>query len=436
MTEFKNLKKRRWGKKTVIALVLAGVGIAVALSRGSANASTEGDKKDEIKTAKVEKGDVQVRVTEVGSVEPQVKVDVKSVLSGKVVALHVREGDRVRRGQVLAEVEPDPSQARDLAQVKNSVRDADIAFDEARQTNDRNEGLHQQGLLSVQAALESETRFKAAKAARDAAMERYKIIEESGVPMGLVQSGISTRRLNVTAPMDGVVIRRPVELGDTVTSGVSSFNAGTVIATVADLGSMIIKAGINEVDIGKVRVGQEVKVSLDAFPKTRFGGHVARIAPAARIEDKIKVFDIEVALSKDESGAPSNKGDAAALLPQLRTGMTSNLDVIGDKVASVIAVPVEGIFRKDDQEIVYVKKPEAPTVVAKKGFFSSVFAAEKSTAPAKVDEKDRWKEKFEARVVETGLSSFDKVEIVKGLQPGDVIAVEDPTRPKEKKKDN
>jgi HlyD family secretion protein len=405
--------KRRPGRKGWV-VIIAGLAVgAFALSRGGGADSGKDLKKDELKTAKVETGDVQVRVTEVGSVEPQVKVDVKSVLSGKVVALMVREGDKVKKGQVIAQVEPDPSQARDLAQVKNSVTETEIALNEARATNDRNEGLRQQGLLSLQTALEMETRYKAAKAQHDAAVERYKIVQESGVPIGLV-SGSSTQRLNVSAPMDGVIIRRPVELGDTVTSGVSSFNAGTIIATVADVGTMIIKAGINEVDIGKVRLGQEVKISLDAYPKVRFGGKVARI------EEKVKIFDVEVDV--DRQGQ------------ELRTGMTANLDVLGDRVTGVLTAPVEALFKRDDKEVVYVKKPEAPKVAESRGFLGSVFAAGKDEKPAaKIDDKDRWKEKFELREVETGLASFDKAQIVKGLKAGEIVAVEDPTRPKEKK---
>lgn len=411
--------KRRPGRKGWITIVAAGAVIAVLVAKGRGEGPGKDAAKDEYKTAKVENGTVQVRVTEVGSVEPLVKVDVKSVLSGKVVALMVREGDRVRKGQVIAQVEPDPSQARDLASVKNAVTETEIALNEARATNDRNEGLRQQGLLSLQTALEMETRFKSAKAQHDAAIERYKIVQESGVPIGLV-SGSSTQRLNVSAPMDGIVIRRPVELGDTVTSGVSSFNAGTIIATVADVGAMIIKAGINEVDIGKVRTGQEVKVSLDAYPKVRFGGRVARIAPAAKLEEKVKTFEVEVEV--DRQGQ------------ELRTGMTANLDILGDKVDGVLTAPVEALFKRDDKEVVYVKKPEAPKVAESKGFFASVFAAGDDKTPAgKVEEKDRWKERFEMREVETGLSSFDKAQIVKGLKAGDVVAVEDPTRPKEKK---
>jgi len=81
-----------------------------------------------------------------------------------------------------------------------------------------------------------------------------------------------------------------------------------------------------------------------------------------------------------------------------------------------------------------VKKPEATKVAESKSFFASVFAADKDTRSAdKVDEKDKWKEKFELREIETGLASFDKAEIVKGLKAGEEVAVEDPTRPKEKK---
>ena len=95
----------------------------------------------------------------------------------------MREGDAVKRGQVLARVEPDVNQARDLAQVKNAVNETEIALNEARATYERNKGLLGQGLLSAQAGLESETRFRQAKAIYDAAMDKYRIVQESGVPI-------------------------------------------------------------------------------------------------------------------------------------------------------------------------------------------------------------------------------------------------------------
>jgi HlyD family secretion protein len=397
-------------------------GGAIILAAGLAAArpkAPEKDEKDKVKTAKAATGSVQVRVTEVGSVEPQVKVDVKSVLSGKVVELLVREGDRVKRGQVLARVEPDVNQARDLSQVKNAVHEAAIMLNEAKANHERDQGLLAQGLLSQKENLESETRYKAALAAHESALEKYRIVQDSGVPIAAADS---RQRLNVEAPMDGVVIRRNVEPGDTVTSGVSSFNAGTVLMTVADIGTMIIKAGVNEVDIGKVRLEQPVKVSLDAYPKVRFAGIIKRIAPAARLEDKVKVFDVEIAI--DHQGA------------ELRTGMTANVDVLGERKDNVLTVPVEALFRKDDAELVYVKKAGAPQTAESPGLLSRVFAGGKKDDPAaKLEDKDKWKEKFDVRTVETGLGSFDRVEIVSGLKAGDEVAVEDPTKPREKKKD-
>ena len=417
MAKSNGKRVRRWLWIGALGLAIAAAGFAFARPKGK-----PGEEKDKFKTAKAEVADVQVRVTEVGSVEPDVKVDVKSVLSGKVVELLVREGDRVKRGQVLARVEPDVNQARDLSQVKNSVSEAEIALNEARATYERNKDLLAQGLLSAQSGLESETRYRQAKASRDAAMDKYRIVQESGVPIASVAAG-TIQRLNVASPMDGVVIRRPVELGDTVMSGVSSFNAGTVLMTVADVNTMIIQAGINEVDIGKVHLDQPVKVTLDAYPKVKFAGKILRIAPAARLEEKVKVFDVEIAI--DRQGA------------ELRTGMTANIDIVGEKRAQVLTVPVEAIFKKDEAEVVYVKKPDEPKKAADKGgFLSSVFAAGKKDAPAtKLDPKDAWKEKFELKKIETGLAAVDKVEIVKGLTAGMEIAVEDPTRPKEKKND-
>jgi hypothetical protein len=107
---------------------------------------------------------------------------------------------------------------------------------------------------------------------------------------------------------------------------------------------------------------------------------------------------------------------------------------VGEKREKVLTLPVEAIFRKDDAEVVYVKKAEAPKQAEAGGLLASVFAAgKKDAAGAKVEEKDRWKEKFELREVETGLASVDKVELLKGVAAGTEVAVEDPTRPKEKK---
>ncbi len=149
-----------------------------------------------------------------------------------------------------------------------------------------------------------------------------------------------------------------------------------------------------------------MKITLDAYPKVKFDGDIERIAPAARLEEKVKVFDVEIAI--DRQGA------------ELRTGMTANIDVVGEKREGVLTVPVEAIFKKDETEVVYVKKPEEPEQAAEKGgFLSSVFAVRRGRrAGAGARREGPWKKTFEVREIETGLASVDKVEIVAGPRGG------------------
>ena len=131
-----------------------------------------------------------------------------------------------------------------------------------------------------------------------------------------------------------------------------------------------------------------------------------------RLDDKVRVFDVEVRL--DAQGR------------ELRSGMTANIEMIGEKKAKVLSVPVESVFQRDEGEIVYIKKKIDPKAAA---------AKVKKTADGKQD-KDAWKKFFDKRVVVTGLSDNARVEIIKGLKLGDEVALEDPTLPADKKKDD
>ncbi|HPC84691.1 MAG TPA: efflux RND transporter periplasmic adaptor subunit [Thermoanaerobaculaceae bacterium] len=389
-------RKRIW-VIVVVAVAVVGATVALATRRGNGEGDT---KKDDVPIARVEAAEVQVEVLEVGTVEPGIKVDVKSGLSGKLVELPVREGDVVRKGQLLAAVEPDVNQAQTLATVRRSVNQAEIEFSAAQKDYAAKGELLRAGLLSIEAHRDAETRFRTAQEALEAAREKSHIVQSSGVP---ITANVS-QLVNITAPMDGVVIRRPVELGEAVT-GAGSFNAGTVIATIADISTMLVKAGVNEVDIGKVRLGAPVTVSLDAYPKVRFAGKVARIAPAARLAEQVKVFDVEIAL--DAQGK------------ELRTGMTANISIKGERAEGVLAVPVEAVFRRDDGDVVYVRKATTPRTDG----------ASKPEPKATPDPREAWKQRFEERRVETGLASLARVQVVAGLTPGEEVALEDPTRP-------
>jgi HlyD family secretion protein len=406
MTPSKRKKKIAIFSAIGLAIIIIGAFVAMK-ARANGNQAP----KLPVKVGKAEIADIQVKVTEVGNVQPEVKVDVKSAVSGKVVSIFHRDGDLVKRGDVLARVEPDLNQAQSLADTKNALTAAQIRYEQARKNYEQDHNLFLQGLLATKQNRDSESEFRAARQEFERAQEKYNIVEKSGIPIN--QSPEKFQGSNVTAPMDGTVLTKNVEIGESITSGVSSFNAGTVLFSIADVTKMIVKAGVNEVDIGKIHVGMPVKVTLDAYPKISFAGRIDRIAPAVRIEDKVRLFDVEVRL--DAQGR------------ELRTGMTANIEMIGEKKEKALTVPVESVFQRDEGEIVYVKKKLDAKAIAE--------ANKKPADEGKID-KDAWKKFFVKRVVVTGLSDNAHVEILKGLKAGEEIALEDPTLPNDKKKDN
>ncbi|HKO57028.1 MAG TPA: efflux RND transporter periplasmic adaptor subunit [Thermoanaerobaculia bacterium] len=394
-------------KRKVAIFTVIAVAIIVALGAMKARGSKKEEPKLPVKVGKAEVSDIQVKVTEVGTVQPEVKVDVKSAVSGKVTEILHRDGDFVKRGDVLARVEPDLNQAQSLAETKNDLSAAQIRYEQAKKNFDADHSLFLQGLLATKQNRDSETEYLAAKQELDKAHEKYGLVEKSGIPIS--QSAANFQGSNVTAPMSGIVLTKNVEIGESITSGVSSFNAGTVLFTVADVSSMIVKAGVNEVDIGKIHVDMPVKVTLDAYSKVSFAGRIARIAPAVRIDDKVRVFDVEIRL--DAQGR------------ELRSGMTANIEVVGERKDKVLTVPIESVFQRDGAELVFVKKPWDPKAVP---------AKKKDDAK----KEDAWKQFFEKRTVVTGLADNSRVQIVSGLKAGEELALEDPTLPADKKDDN
>jgi len=407
-------RRRRWPWILLVLIILSGAGFAVYSASAKGNGEQLIKLEDiDLRVGKTEVSDIQVTVSEVGTIEPAVKVDVKSTLSGKVTELLVREGDRVTRGQIMAKVEPDVNQAQTLHEVRSQLNHAEIRSNEAKRHLETNTRLHEEGYVSEESLKDFKVQFDTALEDLDSARVKMRIVEESGIPISGPIS--TTQRASLVSPMDGYVIKKNVEIGQTVTSGVSSFNEGTVIYTVADLRSMLIKASVNEVDIGRVRLQMPVVITVDAFPYKRFDGMVTQISPAARLKEKIRVFDIEVTLTEQ--------------IPEFRAGMTANIEVRGDKVEKALAVPVEAIFKKDDKEVVYVmKKP-----------FEEIPEGEKKPRKlnsGKLDVSDAWQKFFEERPVTIGLASLEKAQVLTGLEEGIELALEDPTRPRQIEEDN
>ncbi len=408
-------RRRRWPWILVLLVVVGAAGVGVGTLRGGGSGGNGKIKADDLdlRLGKSDVRDIQVTVNEVGTIEPVVKVDVKSSLSGKVIDLLAREGDKVRAGQVLARVEPDVNQAQTLAAVRSGMKLAEIHANDAKRDLETNDRLYKEGYLSDTEMKNFRVKFDTSVEDLDAAKTRMRIVQESGIPLdGQIST---TQRVNIVSPMEGFVIKKNVEVGQTVTSGMSSFNEGTVIYTVADLQSMLIKASINEVDVGRVRLNMPVVITVDAFPYRRFDGTVTHISPAARLKDKVKVFDVEVTLREQ--------------IPDFRAGMTANIEVRGDKVAKALSVPSEAVFKKNDREIIYVLKKA----------FDEPKPGEKSprkTKSGKYDASDVWQRFFEEREVKVGLASLERAQVLKGIEAGVDVALEDPTKPRQVDEEN
>jgi len=403
------MRKKRWLWVVVIAVVAAG---ALAATRGKDKTDPKADSSP-FRLGKVQAEDLQVSVREVGVVDPVTKVDVKSAVSGRVTSLDVREGAVVASGAMLAEIEPDVNQAQSLSDVQASVKDAEWKLQDAEREYTTQKALFDQGLIGSDSFRATEIKRSQAQENLKAARMRYQIVEDRGIP---ISGNAASQKARVTAPMAGVVIKRGVELGDMVTSGVSSFNAGTVLFTVADLKSLIIRVNLNEVDIAKVQVGQPVRITLDAYPQKVFTGKVSFVAPAAELVEKIKVFKVEVKLDE--------------LSDTFRTGMSANVEILGDKRAKAISIPLEALQKRDGKTVAYRLKPSLkPQQIAK--------AKEGLSSRNKfIWLSDHWKEYFDVVPVSAGIATLERVEILSGLMPGQQVSLEDPSRKKVEKDDD
>lgn len=404
------MKRKKWIAILTVVLVLAGAALVAAKSRDKGDPNKVDS--TPFRLGKVQAEDLQVSVREVGVVDPVQKADVKSPVSGRVLTLKVREGAVVREGDVLAEIEPDVNQAQSLSDVQASVKDAELRLQDAERDFTLQKTLFEQGLIGRDPFRASEIRRDQAAETLRASQMRYQIVEDRGIP---ISGNAASQKARVTSPMSGVVIKKGVEPGETVTSGVSSFNAGTVIFTVADLDSLIIRVNLNEVDIAKVHVGQPVRITLDAYPQKVFTGKVSFVSPSAELIEKIKVFKVEIGLDE--------------LSDAYRTGMSANVEILGEKRDKAVSIPLEALQKRDGQTVAYrLKASLKPQQLgdAKDGL---------SGRNKFIWLSDHWQEFFDVVPVSAGIATLERVEILSGLKSGEQVSLEDPSKKRVEKDD-
>lgn len=358
------------------AFVLAAVSCLPLLTSCNKADANDGSSRP-YKVGVADRGEVRVIVEETGVVAPERSIVVKSPISGVVEQLYVREGAEVKTGQVLARIKPDIAQANSLAQLRSEIAKARIARDNAKRDYDRAQQLSAIGGIT-QADLDlKRVTYEQAENAWRTAEDQLQLVQRSGVTAG-DSTGGTAQWARITAPATGVIIGRGVEEGETVVGGTSAFGGGTELFTMADLSTLLVKAAINEVDIGKVKRGDRVALTVDAFPGDTAQGVVRLVPPAARLQERVRVFDVEIEVT----------GGARVLRP----GMTANVRISGPVRPETLRVPVEAVLLKEGKPVVYKLSGSGPQPVP----------------------------------VTLGLSDLSYVEVLSGLAAGDSIALEDP----------
>jgi HlyD family secretion protein len=320
------------------------------------------------KEFKVERGSMEIQVTANGTVEPIDRIQLKSKASGEIVQMNVEQGDYVQKGRLIARLD----QKDEKAAVAQAQADMDIAradLKQAQKAYDRSEELFKKNLISEEEKDQIELNFATAKGRLvrasttfDRAKERF---DESVV----------------MAPISGVILQKYVEEGQIIASGINTVGGGSPIADIADMASVYVKAGVDEIDIGKIRVGQEASVVADAYPKHRFSGRIVRISPEARIEQNVTLFDVIVQVANRDG--------------MLKSGMNASIEISVVKRENLLLVSASAVKVETNGG----KPSDGATVFVKQG------------------------REFIPREIKTGLSNFKQVEIVSGLKEGDVIGV-------------
>src|SRR5258706_1236416 len=208
-------KRFLWG---AIVVVVAGGALVAMRSRDKVDPKAA---VSPFRLGKVQEEPLQVSVREVGVVDPVTKVDVKSAVSGRVVSLKVREGAIVKVGDILAEIEPDVNQAQSLSDVQAGVTQGKLKLQDAEREYVNQKALFDSGLAGSEALKSAKNHRDQAEEDLRAAKTRYQIVEDRGIP---ISGDASSQHARVKSPMNGVVITKGVQLGETVTSGVSSFS--------------------------------------------------------------------------------------------------------------------------------------------------------------------------------------------------------------------
>ncbi|MBN2414076.1 efflux RND transporter periplasmic adaptor subunit [candidate division KSB1 bacterium] len=376
---------------TLAVIIAVMVFVNIKKSRG---------KTIDVTTIKVKKGDITKTVSGSGFIQPEVDVQIAARISAEIIKIHVLEGDKVKRGQLLVELD----RQRYLAQVEQAesqVLSAQASLKKAEADYSRVKDLFDQNLTS--------------KSELDAA-EANKMLAESDVKIrqaNLKQTQDYLAKTNLLAPIDGVVTKLFKEEGEIAVG--SEFNADPVI-TVSELSKMEVLAEVDENDVVMVHLGDQTKIEIDAIPDTTFEGKVSEIAHTATTrgqgtQEQVTNFEVKIAVTSQ--------------VDKLRPGMSSTVDISTETHNDVLYVPIQCVTMKN------VKQDTVKTDSTKSSEESKENSTDNNEKKAEEGEQNNNKKQemkeavfvvkdgiAKVVAVKTGISDDTNIEILSGLEEG------------------
>ena len=401
-------------KKKWIWIALGAV--LVAIFAFSALKRQQG-KVTQVELASVVREDVISHVKAPGKIEPFTLVKMSATVPGKVERLAVKEGQKVRRGQLLLELDPTQYEAEvqranaALAGANSRMRQAKFNQDRALQTLERNRALAKKSLVSADVMEQVETAANVARSEYQASLDAVK---EAQASKQAAQDNLDKTRFS--APFDGVVSQLNVEQGENVITGTMN-NPGTQILAVADTSRMIVRAEVDETDVVDVAVGQASKIKVDAYPDSTFRGEVIEVGNTAKNANSL------TSTGQDQSNFEV-KVVFLDHIPTIKPGMTADVDIETRAHRNVLAVPIQSVVVRTQGELDDAQKKGAAAKVR-----SGDAGAEEHLTEAQ--RKARAREISGLFVVRKGVASFVPVrpgisgdlnsEVVGAVSPGDQV---------------
>ena len=260
---------------------------------------------------------LDTKIVATGKLNPEEEIELKPQISGIVDKILVEEGDLVQKGDLIAKIRVVPNE-QSLVSAQSRIKTAKFSYDNAKTLFDRNKSLYEKGVISRQDFENNELSLNQAQENYTQAQNDYQIISQGSI------SGGGSANTNIVAQIPGTILEIPVREGDQVIQS-NNFNAGTTIATVADMSKMIFEGKVDESEVGKLEEGKEIKVILGAINEKEFPAKLTFVAPKGVEESGAVQFVIKA----DVTVESSNK---------IRAGYSANAEIEVESKDSILVI--------------------------------------------------------------------------------------------------